>query len=306
MELDKNLISYMEKIPGIENVEKNAPMSRYTSFKAGGEAEALVTVSDESALVKLLGKLKSENVPHMMMGAGSNILVRDGGYRGVIIRLGMGFSHIRYEDDLIRCGAAAKLSAVSKFAMDRGLQGLEFMCGIPGSIGGGLCMNAGAYGGEIKDFIDSAEIISAQDGQVRNTLPAYMGLGYRSSAFQKSGDIILSASFKLKEGEKAEIQGKMQSFMESRNSKQPVQYPSAGSFFKRPKGNFAGTLIEKAGLKGLSIGGAQVSPLHGGFIINMGGASATDILQLMEVVQHRVADKFEIWLEPEVRIIGEE
>ena len=287
-----------------EQIIENADMSRHTSFKAGGCADVLVCPADEEQLQKVLAALSG--VPHMVLGNGSNVLVRDGGYRGVIVKIGDDFSYIRREGNKLICGAGTLMSSVAKRAASEGLSGFEFASGIPGSIGGAVFMNAGAYGGETKDILEEARIISA-DGSRQYTMTAEeLQMGYRHTVLHETGDVVTEVVLKLEEGDEAEIRSNMAELTKKRNSKQPVQYPSAGSFFKRPEGYFAGKLVQDAGCKGLSVGGAEVSALHSGFIINKGGATATDITQLKELVQARVYDQFGVMLEPEVRIIGEE
>ena len=242
----------------------------------------------------------------MVLGNGSNVLVRDGGYRGVIVKLGHGFDQVSVDGETLRCGSGALLSAAAKTAADAGLAGMECLSGIPGSIGGAVFMNAGAYGGEIKDVLRKVTVISADGARVFDMDAQKLELGYRQSLLQKTGDIVLEAEFALQPGDETTIKETMADLKAKRNAKQPVNYPSAGSFFKRPEGYFAGKLVQDADLKGVSVGGAEVSQLHSGFLINKGGATATDILQLMQIVQATVMDRFGVMLEPEVRIIGEE
>ena len=287
-----------------EQITENADMSRHTSFKAGGCADILVCPSDTEQLQQVLAAVA--DVPHMVLGNGSNVLVRDGGYRGVIVKIGEDFSDIRREDNKLICGAGALMSAVARKAAAEGLTGFEFASGIPGSIGGAAFMNAGAYGGETRDILEEVTVISA-DGSRRFTMTAEdLQMGYRHTVLHETGDVVTEVVLRLEEGDEAEIRDRMAQLTKQRNAKQPVQYPSAGSFFKRPEGYFAGKLIQDAGCKGLTVGGAEVSTLHSGFIINKGGATATDITRLKELVQARVFDKFGVMLEPEVRIIGEE
>jgi UDP-N-acetylmuramate dehydrogenase len=241
----------------------------------------------------------------MVMGNGSNILVTDRGYAGTVIRIGEAFSGIETEGECITAGAGALLSAVAAAAAEAGLAGLEFASGIPGSAGGAVFMNAGAYESEMKDIVSSVSLIS-QDGRREYELPgAEMKFAYRSSLLQESGDVVTRVKMRLKRGDPGEIKEKMRQFARARSEKQPLSLPSAGSFFKRPHGYFAGKLIEDAGLMGLTVGGAMVSTLHAGFIVNNGNATATDIIDLMRLVQHTVYDKFGVKLEPEVRIVGE-
>lgn len=294
-----------EKISGSQ-VQEDAPMAKYTSFRAGGCADLLVQPQNTKELQDVLQILQEEECPHMVLGNGSNVLVKDGGYRGVIVKLGSGFDHVAVEGNTIWCGSGALLSAVAKAAADAGLAGMECLSGIPGSIGGAVFMNAGAYGGEIKDVLRKVSVIS-QDGVHLSALDTEsLDLGYRHSILQQTGDIVLEAEFMLQPGNETEIKEKMTELKTRRNEKQPVNYPSAGSFFKRPEGYFAGKLVQDADLKGVSVGGAEVSQLHSGFLINKGGATATDIIQLMRIVQAAVMERFGVMLEPEVRIIGEE
>lgn len=284
---------------------KNVDMSRYTTFRAGGKADEMVIPETAEELVEALNEIKEKKVPYIMLGNGSNTLVTDGGFHGTVIKLGERFNSIQVNGSSVSCGSGALMSSVAKAALAADLAGFEFASGIPGSIGGAVFMNAGAYGGEMKDIVVSATVIDGVGGDLQERLVDDMDLSYRHSAFQNSGDIITQVNLCLTKGEHADIAERMRELAEKRNSKQPVQYPSAGSFFKRPEGYFAGKLVQDAGLKGLTVGGAQVSELHSGFIINRGGATATDIIQLMHLVQNTVYDKFGVKLEPEVRIIGD-
>lgn len=299
------LCSKIEEYIEAKRIIENAPMNEYTSFRAGGNADVMVIIETTWELKNVLGLLEEENVPHILLGNGSNILVKDGGYRGIIIKLAENFDDIKVEDKKITAYAGARISAVAKKAMEYGLTGMEFASGIPGSLGGSVFMNAGAYGGEIKDILISVKAVSKDGSREYEISQEDMCFGYRHSIFHENGDIIISATFELKSGDKTTIASKMKELMDRRNQKQPVNLPSAGSFFKRPEGYFAGKLIQDSGLKGLSVGEAQVSPLHAGFIVNNGGATATDILQLMKLIQHTVYDKFGVRLEPEVRILGD-
>lgn len=290
---------------GEKAVLENCDMSRFTSFRAGGRTELLVVPESAEDLKFTLRELSKENMPHMVMGNGSNILVKDGGYKGAIVKLGEAFGDIHIQGETLSAGCGTLMSAVAKAALDAELSGFEFASGIPGSLGGAVFMNAGAYGGEMADIIQEARILS-KDGSREYVLSCQeLELGYRHSALHETGDIVVSATLRLSKGNPEAIREKMKELTAKRNEKQPVSLPSAGSFFKRPEGHFAGKLIQDAGLKGMAVGGAQVSPLHSGFIVNTGGATATDILRLMEVVQATVLDQFGVKLEPEVRIIGE-
>ena len=294
-----------EKLRGSgADIEENADMSRFTSFRAGGRAALLATPRDENSLRGVLAATAAANVPHVILGNGSNTLFRDAGYDGVVIRLAEGFSHIEEEGETLRCGASALLSVIARRALARSLTGFEFASGIPGSLGGALFMNAGAYGGEMKDVVLWVRAISPDGSEEKLFSPAEMKFGYRTSALQDNGFIAVEAAVGLRSGERELIAARMKELNEKRNSKQPVNFPSAGSTFKRPEGRFAGRLIEEAGLKGVSIGGAQVSTLHSGFIVNAGGATATDVIDLITLVQNTVYDKTGVMLQPEVRIIG--
>lgn len=287
------------------SVEFDAPMKEYTSFKAGGNAAALVSVDTVAQLQQVLQDVDREGITSMLLGNGSNTLFRDSGYAGLVIKLGEGFSGFEVVDgDQIVAGASILLSVLAKHLLRNSLSGFEFASGIPGSLGGAVFMNAGAYGGEIKDVLISATAVSRDGSHVREFSAEELQLSYRHSVLEDNGYIVVSARMQLEKGNPDEIQAKMRELMEKRNSKQPVQYPSAGSTFKRPEGYFAGKLVEDAGLKGVSVGGAQVSVLHSGFLINTGDATATDILDLIKLVQNTVYDKFGVKLEPEVRIIG--
>ena len=288
-----------------EYIIENVPMAEHSSFKAGGNADLMVLPQSIDQLKEVLQILAGCDYPYMILGNGSNILVRDGGYRGIMVKMGSAFDDVQVDGNRVVCGAGALLSVAAKTAAAAGLAGLEFASGIPGSIGGAVFMNAGAYDGEMKFVLEKARVISKDGSADRYMTPDELDMGYRHTVLHETGDIVAEAVFKLEEGDIDEIKAKIADLTQRRNSKQPVSFPSAGSFFKRPTGYFAGKLVQDAGLKGLTVGGAQVSELHSGFVINIGGATATDILQLMEIVQQTVMDKFGVMLEPEVRIIGE-
>lgn len=301
----KKIIKKLKKEIGEDRIIENADMSMYTSFRAGGCADLLVIPAGEKQLVHALNVLRQEKAEFTVLGNGSNVLVTDGGYRGVIVRIGNDISKIEIEDDVLECESGALLSVIARVALNESLTGFEFAGGIPGSAGGAVFMNAGAYGGQMKDVLFSARIYEMKTGQIKEVPVDELDLSYRHSCLTDTKDVVLSVKIKLEEGDRNEISEKMKDLTAQRNAKQPVQYPSAGSFFKRPEGYFAGKLVQDAGLKGLSVGGAQVSELHSGFIINTGDATAADIIQLMRLVQNTVYDKFGVMLEPEVRIIGE-
>ena len=292
-----------ERIPGV-CIEENVPMAQYTSFRAGGKARMMVIPADAEQLSAVLGVLSGSGVQYMVLGNGTNILVKDSGYDGVIVKIGSGFDYVRQEGCRLVCGSGTRMSVAAKAALEGGLSGFEFASGIPGFTGGAVFMKAGAYGGEMKDILRRAKIVSKDGSREFYMTADELEMGYRHTKLHDTGDIVTEVEFVLEEGNRTQITAKLSELMEKRNSKQPVNFPSAGSFFKRPEGYFAGKLIQDAGLKGLSVGGAQVSELHSGFIINRGGATATDILQLMEMIQARVFDEFGVRLETEVRIIG--
>jgi UDP-N-acetylmuramate dehydrogenase len=283
----------------------NAPMKEYTSFKAGGNAELLVQPGNSGELSYALKILEDSKIRHMTIGNGSNVLVKDSGYPGVILRIGGAFQEIEVTGNRIEAGAGVLLSAAARQAAEASLAGFEFASGIPGTIGGAVYMNAGAYDGEISQIIESAEILSKDGSRILSMKKEELQLSYRHSILQKTGDILLKATFLLEKGDREGIEARIRELTARRTEKQPLSYPSAGSFFKRPHNHFAGKLIQDAGLQGLSVGGAQVSPLHAGFIVNTGGATAKDIIDLMEIVRGAVFEEFGIMLEPEVRIIGE-
>ncbi|HWQ77759.1 MAG TPA: UDP-N-acetylmuramate dehydrogenase, partial [Anaerovoracaceae bacterium] len=284
----------------------DAPMKEYTSFRAGGNAALLIQPGNAEELAFALKTFTARDTEHMVIGNGSNLLVRDSGYRGVILRMGEPFQHIATDGGRLEAGAGALLSTAAREALGASLTGLEFAAGIPGTVGGAVFMNAGAYDGEISQVLESAELLSKDGARTFTLSKGELELSYRHSLLQQTGDVLLKAVFRLEKGEREKINDKMKELAAKRTEKQPLNYPSAGSFFKRPPGHFAGKLIQDSGLRGLTVGGAQVSALHAGFIINTGGATATDIVDLMEIVRSTVFEKFGILLEPEVRIIGEE
>nr|WP_302135683.1 UDP-N-acetylmuramate dehydrogenase [uncultured Schaedlerella sp.] len=291
-------------ILGEENVFTKEPMSRHTTFRAGGPADFFVTPEKEGQVRKTLSLLKEAQVPRYIMGNGSNLLVGDRGYRGVILQICKKMNRIRIQDTVIQAQAGALLSKIAAEAQAKGLTGFEFASGIPGSLGGAAMMNAGAYGGEMKQVLIQAQILNAS-GEIEDVLAEEMELGYRSSVFSRNGGVILSASIQLEPGDPPAIQSRMEELKFLRTSKQPLEYPSAGSTFKRPEGYFAGKLIQDAGLRGFQVGGAQVSEKHCGFVINKDQATAMDIRSLMEQVSEKVYAQFGVRLEPEVKLIGE-
>ena len=284
-------------------VREREPLSAHCTFRVGGDCDVFVEVASEQALSELIAFAENKKVRYFVLGNGSNVLFSDDGYEGVILHIGSMMNEIRLiDDETIYAQAGASLSRVCNFALENSLTGLEFAYGIPGYIGGAVFMNAGAYGGEIKDIFVSAEVITPE-GELLTKKSEDMAFTYRYSKLMDNGDIVTSAVFKLKKGDKSEIKSKMDELMGKRKAKQPIEYPSAGSTFKRPEGQFAGALIEQSGLRGYSVGAACVSEKHCGFVINKGGASAKDIMQVIKDVQNTVQQKKGFLLETEVRII---
>ena len=278
---------------------ENEPMSAHTTFKIGGAVDILITVQDTDELKAALNACKECGIPWMILGNGSNLLVSDEGIEGAVIVLDGTFKDVSVNDGIITAGAGVKLSRLCVAALENGLSGLEFAFGIPGTVGGAVFMNAGAYGGEMKDVIESVTALSS-DGETVTYPAEALCLGYRTSIFKTNGDIILFANYRLHIDNQDEIKAKMDDFMNRRKTKQPLEYPSAGSVFKRPEGAFAGSLIEQCGLKGKTVGGAQVSEKHAGFIINIGGATCADVMDLVALVQDTVKSKTGYYLEREI------
>lgn len=283
-------------------VLENEPLARHTTFRVGGPADVLFLPESAEELRQAMELAREAGEECLVIGNGSNLLVRDGGVRGLVIKLAGPMSGVSVEGTAIRAQAGASLSQVSRAALQASLTGLEFASGIPGSLGGALAMNAGAYGGELSQVVREATALL--DGEVRTLSREELAMGYRTSRLLREGGIVLSAVLDLKEGDASEIARTMDELNRRRREKQPLSFPSAGSTFKRPEGYFAGALIEQAGLKGYAIGGAQVSEKHAGFLINRGGATASDLLRLIEYVQERVYAQSGVRLETEVRICG--
>lgn len=308
IKITKNIDDIRKKLLNIldeKSVLFNESMADHTSFRAGGKAAVLVLPNSKAELIDVLKIVICGDVPYMVMGNGSNILVKDEGFNGIIIKTSKALSEVKVDGDVVYAGSGALLGVVAKAALENSLTGMEFASGIPGTIGGAAFMNAGAYDGEMKDIIQDVELFDIKNGKIYKAGVDEMDYGYRYSILYAKNDVVLGINMKLSHGNPDEIKAKMDELMQRRNSKQPVNYPSAGSFFKRPEGYFAGKLIEDAGLKGFRVGDAQVSMLHAGFVINLGKATATDIINLMHVVQARVMSEFGVKLEPEIRIIGD-
>lgn len=298
------MIEELEKLVSAGNVFAGKNLKEYTTFKVGGPAKALVSVNDTEELKQVMQYLWDNHIPYFVIGNGSNLLVSDKGYDGVVIKLSGDFLELSSKEEEITAGAGVILSKVCTLARDKALSGLEFAYGIPGTVGGAMVMNAGAYDGEMSFVVKSVEMLDAS-GKVITYSCKDMNFGYRDSVCKHEKLIVLKTVFSLKAKEKNEIQEKMNDFMEKRRSKQPLEFPSAGSTFKRPEGYFAGKLIMDAGLAGKRVGGASVSTKHCGFVINDKNGSAEDIDTLMKEVTDTVYEKFGVKLEPEVIRIGE-
>ena len=287
-------------------VREREPLSAHCTFRVGGECDVFIEVCSAQALGALVKLARKSGVRYFVLGNGSNVLFSDSGYRGVILHIGQAMNEIRLEaGSTIYAQAGASLTRVCNFALENELTGLEFAYGIPGYVGGCVFMNAGAYGGELKDVLVSAEVITPE-GDVRSFSVDDLKLSYRHSVLMENECVVVSALFRLDKGVRADIRAEMDDLMGRRKDKQPVEYPSAGSTFKRPEGQFAGALIQNSGLRGYTVGGAQVSEKHCGFVINRGGASAKDIMQVITDVQKTVFEKTGFMLECEVRIIPAE
>lgn len=297
-------IDSFKKIYDDSEIKIDENMSNHIHFKVGGPVDILLIPSKVSQVVETLKICKNENIPYFIIGNGSNLLVKDGGIRGVVIKLSNLLS-IEVNGNIIKASSGTLLEDVSKKAVENSLTGFEFACGIPGSVGGAVFMNAGAYDGEIKNVIKEAEVLD-RDGNIKVLSKEELELGYRTSKVMKDNLIVISATFELTKGDKEKIRERVNELTEKRESKQPLEYPSAGSTFKRPEGYFAGKLIQDAGLKGASLGGAAVSEKHSGFVINKDGATAEDVLNLIAHVQNEVKKQFGVELHTEVRIIGED
>lgn len=291
-------------IVGSDNTYLNEPMSRHTTFRIGGPADYYVTPHSKEEIRDVIQACRQAQIPYYILGNGSNLLVGDRGYRGAVIQIFKNFSDIQVEGLEIRAKAGALLSRIAKTAMTNGLTGMEFAAGIPGTLGGAVVMNAGAYGGEMKDILKEAVVLT-ENGEFLTLTAEELELGYRTSVIAKKRYFVLEAKLALRKGASEEIQAIMEDLHGRRVSKQPLEYPSAGSTFKRPAGYFAGKLIMDAGLRGFSVGDAQVSEKHCGFVINKGRATAEDVRNLMDEVIRKVQEASGVTLEPEVKMLGE-
>lgn len=298
-----DFIALAKDIAGDGNVFINEKLDKHTTFRVGGPASCLVTPDSAETLIKLVKSCRDNQIPYYVIGNGSNLLVSDEGFDGIIIKIGRNMSNISIRDNVITAEAGVLLSALGVYAAGRSLTGFEFAAGIPGTLGGGCVMNAGAYGGELKDVLVSVKAITPQ-GEIVDFMVDELEMGYRTSKFLDKNYVILQADIRLSQGVKSEIEARMAELAFMRRDKQPLEFPNAGSTFKRPEGHFAGKLIEDAGLKGKGVGGACVSEKHAGFVVNRNNATAQDVYDTIRYVINEVNKNSGITLEPEVRIIG--
>lgn len=303
-EISSSIYEVLTAYVPCEDILCNEPMCRHTTFRVGGEAQCFIRISSREQLMQVIPYLQQVEMPFFILGNGSNLLVGDKGYEGVILQVGDKMNAVSVQGNQIIAQAGALLSQVARSAMEHSLTGLEFASGIPGTIGGGVVMNAGAYGGEMKQVVKQVTVLD-KHGEILELSREDMEFGYRTSVIKNRPFIVLEVCLELEQGESGEIAQKMKELAGKRKEKQPLEYASAGSTFKRPEGYFAGKLIMDAGLRGYSIGGARVSEKHCGFVINTGKATAADVAEVIQEVQERVKDKFDVMLEPEVIFLGE-
>lgn len=302
--MKENMKNKFETILTEDKILVDEPMKKHTTFRLGGPADYFLSPSDPDQIREIIHICREEGIPWFVLGNGSNLLVSDQGYRGVVIQIYKNMNQITVEGTRIYAQAGALLSAVSKKAMEAGLTGMEFASGIPGTLGGAAVMNAGAYGGEMKDILVSVTVLT-DEGEQKVLKAEELNLGYRTSIIKERGYIVLEVVLQLESGDRDAIRERMEELKVQRVTKQPLEYPSAGSTFKRPEGYFAGKLIEDAGLRGYRVGGAQVSEKHCGFVINTGDATTSDVVQLIHNVQNIIWNKFKVKLEPEVKFLGD-
>ncbi len=303
--MDKDTLIQIFENKGVGTILIDEPMNKHTSFKIGGPVDLMILPNSEEELIDAIDICKKNNLSYMIMGNGSNLLIKDGGIRGVIIKLNENFNEVEVRNDRIYAKAGALLNAISRNALENSLSGFEFATGIPGTLGGALTMNAGAYGGEMKDIVESVRVLDS-DGKLKEYSNSEMNFRYRGSRVGDENLVVISAVLKLIPAKKEDIKATIDDLTHRRTSKQPLEYPSGGSTFKRPEGYFAGKLIEDSGLRGLRYGGAQVSKKHCGFIINTGGASCMDVITLIGIIKKTVKDNYDVELEREIKLIGED
>ena len=301
--IGKAVVEALQKFVPEENIHLQEPMAGHTTFRIGGPADCVLQLESEEQLKKVRRYLEMAGVPFFVVGNGSNLLVDDDGYRGVVAQVGPGMSRITVEGKRLVAQAGASMAQAARAALEQGLTGLEFASGIPGTVGGGVVMNAGAYGGEMSRVVEQVNVVS-REGETLCLENETMEFGYRTSVIKNSPFVVTEVTFLLEKGDRKEIQAMMEDLAARRREKQPLEYPSAGSTFKRPAGHFAGKLIMDAGLSGFQVGGARVSEKHCGFIVNTGDATARDVRAVMGEVQRRVKEQFRVDLEPEVVLLG--
>lgn len=302
--MNQNFYDKLNNVIAKDSILIDEPMSRHTTFRVGGPADFFVTPKAKEEVRDVIRICKEAGMPYYIIGNGSNLLVSDAGYRGVVVQIYKEMNEVKVEGDLVKAQAGALLSGIAAKALGAELSGFEFASGIPGTIGGACVMNAGAYGGEMKDVLESVTVLTGE-GKIIELGRNELELGYRTSVIAKKGYIVLGAVLKLERGDGEKIKTYMDELKEKRVTKQPLEYPSAGSTFKRPEGYFAGKLIQDSGLKGFTVGGAQVSEKHSGFVINKGNATAADVMELIRQVTAKVKEDTGVTMEPEVKQIGE-
>lgn len=302
--MNQNFYDKLNNVIAKDSILIDEPMSCHTTFRVGGPADFFVTPKAKEEVRDVIRICKEAGMPYYIIGNGSNLLVSDAGYRGVIVQIYKEMNEVKVEGDLVKAQAGALLSGIAAKALGAELSGFEFASGIPGTIGGACVMNAGAYGGEMKDVLESVTVLTGE-GKIIELGRNELELGYRTSVIAKKGYIVLGAVLKLERGDGEKIKTYMDELKEKRVTKQPLEYPSAGSTFKRPEGYFAGKLIQDSGLKGFTVGGAQVSEKHSGFVINKGNATAADVMELIRQVTAKVKEDTGVTMEPEVKQIGE-
>jgi UDP-N-acetylmuramate dehydrogenase len=301
--ISQAVVEALKKFIPEENISLMEPMAGHTTFRIGGPADCFLQLESEEQLKKVQHYLNQVEIPWFVLGNGSNLLVSDSGFAGVILQIGQKMNGITADGTRLIAQAGAALSRVAHAALEAGLTGLEFAAGIPGTVGGGVVMNAGAYGGEMSQVVEQVVVLD-KNGERMELANETMEFGYRTSTIKNNGFTVTEVTFCLKPGDREQIRAQMEELAARRREKQPLEYPSAGSTFKRPEGNYAGKLIMEAGLRGFQIGGARVSDKHCGFVINTGNASAQDVRDVIREVQERVKDKFRIRLEPEILFLG--
>lgn len=297
------VVEALQKFVPRENIRLQEPMAGHTTFRIGGPADCFVELENGEQLKKLRRYLELTGLSFFVLGNGSNVLVSDSGYKGIVLQIGPRMNSVRVEGNRIVAEAGATLAQVARAAMEHGLTGLEFASGIPGTVGGGVVMNAGAYGGELCQVVTQVNVVS-RDGELLELDNETMEFGYRTSVIRKSSFIVTEVTFCLEPGDRDVIKGKMEELSARRREKQPLEYPSGGSTFKHPEGHFAGQLIMEAGFRGFQIGGARVSEKHCGFVVNTGNATARDVRDVIDRIQTRVKEQFGVELEPEIIFLG--